>query len=106
MQRLLSVFERLNMPVALEKLEGTAVRLSLLGIEMDTEAMTLKLPHRKLMELVVGSGMDGQEVMHKEGPAITSWKAPTCVQGSAPRQDIQRGEQEAALYPAQRGLPV
>ena len=51
LRRLLSVFERLRVPIASEKLEGPTDRLTFLGIEIDSQEMTLQLPVRKLLEL-------------------------------------------------------
>lgn len=48
---LLAVFDRLNIPVALEKLEGPTRVLIFLGIEMDTHNLTLRLPTEKLREV-------------------------------------------------------
>ena len=48
---LLAVFERLDIPVAMEKLEGPTTVLIFLGIEMDTQNLTLRLPKEKLCEL-------------------------------------------------------
>ena len=51
LQRLLAIFDRLHIPVAIEKLEGPAVVLIFLGIELDTQAMIMRLPTSKLQEL-------------------------------------------------------
>lgn len=51
LHRLLAVFERLRVPVAAEKLEGPADCIVFLGIEVDTQAMVLRLPLPKLEEL-------------------------------------------------------
>ena len=48
---LLMTFERLNIPVAMEKLEGPTTVLTFLGIEMDTQNSTLRLPRDKVQEL-------------------------------------------------------
>ena len=48
---LLTVFERLNIPVAVDKLEGPTTILVFLGIEMATQELTLFLPRQKLCEL-------------------------------------------------------
>lgn len=45
--------ERLGVPLAMEKLEGPATCLTFLGIEVDTEAMELRLPEKKLGLLMV-----------------------------------------------------
>ena len=50
LQTLLAVFDYLNIPVAMEKLEGPTMILTFLGIELDTQALTL-LPADKLTEL-------------------------------------------------------
>lgn len=51
LQKLLSVFARMKVPVAPEKLEGPATRLKFLGIILDTETLSLHLPQEKLAEL-------------------------------------------------------
>ena len=45
------LFEHLNIPVAPEKLEGSATSIIFLGIEMDMTQMVLQLPAEKLQEL-------------------------------------------------------
>ena len=49
--KLLSVFDRLGIPIAEDKLEGPATCLVFLGIELDTLQMSLRLPIEKLQEL-------------------------------------------------------
>ncbi len=51
LHKLLSVFARMKVPVAPEKLEGPATRLKFLGIILDTESQSLHLPQEKLEEL-------------------------------------------------------
>ena len=51
LQRLLEVFDRLHIPVAIEKLEGSTMVIIFLGIELDTQLMILRLPQEKLCEL-------------------------------------------------------
>ena len=51
LQRLLEVFDRLHIPVAIEKLEGPAMVIIFLGIELETQLMILCLPQEKLCEL-------------------------------------------------------
>ena len=53
LHKLLDVFTRLRIPVAMEKLEGPTTLLSFLGIELDTSLMVLRLPREKLVELRV-----------------------------------------------------
>ena len=48
---LLSTFSHQGVPVAWEKLKGSTTKLTFLGIEINTVAMQLHLPERKLMEL-------------------------------------------------------
>ena len=57
---LLTVFNDLNVLVAPEKLEGPAIRLVFLGIEIDTKEMILAQKLRDLLEL--RSGGDGSHV--------------------------------------------
>jgi len=49
---LLQVFERLGLPVALEKLEGPSPRLTFLGFVVDSLRMEVCLPQQKLRELL------------------------------------------------------
>ena len=48
---ILTLFDRLHVPVAPEKVEGPTTQLTFLGIEMDTENMILRLPENKLSTL-------------------------------------------------------
>lgn len=47
----LALCEQLGLPVSPEKTEGPAQRLTFLGVELDTVAMTVALPQKKLLEL-------------------------------------------------------
>ena len=51
LQKVLVIFDRLHIPIAVSKLEGPTESLTLLGIEIDTQAMVLRLPASKLDEL-------------------------------------------------------
>ena len=48
---LLDTFEILGLPVALDKLEGPDTTLTFLGFELDSRALEIRLPQRKLGEL-------------------------------------------------------
>ena len=48
---LLATFSDLGVPIAEEKLEGPGTAVTFLGIEVDTEAMVLRLPQRRIVEL-------------------------------------------------------
>ena len=47
----LNIFNRLGLPVAMNKLEGPACCLTFLGFELDSRAMEIRLPSQKLVEL-------------------------------------------------------
>ena len=49
--KLLDLLERLGFPVAVEKRESPATALEFLGFEVDSGAMEVRLPARKLAEL-------------------------------------------------------
>ena len=49
----LSVCELLGVPVAFDKLEGTSIQITFLGILLDSEALTLSLPQEKLAEILL-----------------------------------------------------
>lgn len=48
---LLAIFKRLGLPVAMGKLEGPVMCLDFLGFELDTHALEVRLPQRKLVEI-------------------------------------------------------
>ena len=48
---LLCIFDTLRLPVAEEKLEGPSTVVTFLGIEVDTVAMELRLPQKKVSKL-------------------------------------------------------
>ena len=52
METALEVCEELGPPVASEKVDGPATCLDVLGIEINTTAMEIRLPKRKLDKLV------------------------------------------------------
>ena len=51
LRTVLAVCEELGVPLAVDKLEGPADRLTFLGIEIDTQAGVLRLPPEKLVRL-------------------------------------------------------
>ena len=51
LERALELCEKLGVPIAVHKTEGPAPVLTFLGIELDTVAMTLRLPEEKLRRL-------------------------------------------------------
>jgi len=65
---LLQMFELLGLPVAWEKLEGPAMCLTFLGFEIDTEALELRFPQEKLVELdrTVNSWLNRTDCLKKE----------------------------------------
>ena len=50
-QAMLSTFENLQVPIEQSKLEGPDTCLTFLGIEIDTDQLQLRLPHKKLVDL-------------------------------------------------------
>ena len=53
LQALLALLDRLGVPVATDKIEGSVIRITFLGIELDSEQMVLRLPEDKLQALRV-----------------------------------------------------
>ena len=51
MQKLIDCCSELGIPISTEKTEGPAICITFLGIEMDTQAMELRLPARKLTKV-------------------------------------------------------
>eukprot|EP00731_Ephydatia_muelleri_P015118 Em0008g838a len=71
----LELCERLGVPLAMEKLEGPTTCLTFLGIEVDTEAMELRLPEMKLKSLT-STGWNGISMLwdgQKEHPDHQAW---------------------------------
>lgn len=60
--------QELGVPLAENKTEGPAWQLTFLGIQLDTVAMTLRLPEDKLVDLKgqVSAFMGKQKVLLKE----------------------------------------
>ena len=71
LQILLVIFDRLDIPVAMDKLEGST---DLPGIELDTQAMILHLPASKLDELrlLVAQWHGIKKVLCEEVSSISS----------------------------------
>jgi len=67
---LLALFDRLMVPVAPEKVEGPAICITFLGIEIDTDQMILCLPLQKLQKL---RSMDADWLAR-----LLSVKKPSC----------------------------
>ena len=53
---MLATFSDLGVPIAEEKLEGPGTAVTFLGTEVDTEAMVLCLPQRRIVHMV-GEGI-------------------------------------------------
>ena len=87
LQWLLEVFASLQVPVAMEKLEGHTTHLVFLGIKLDTKSMCTRLPPEKLKELPVLL----EKWQSRKFCCISelqSWQASIFLQGAAPRQDV------------------
>ena len=82
---LLAAFECLGIPVAVEKLEGPAHALTFLGIEIDTQAMVIRLPQSKLTELeaLIKSWLGRKSCSKRELQSLTGKLQHACkvVQG-------------------------
>lgn len=85
LQILLQCIDRLGVLVAEQKLEGSAVYCTFLGIELDTTLLPHKL--RKLKQLH-GSIVTTKKSMLNKGLTITNRKIATCVQGGPPRKNF------------------
>ena len=73
LDKLLSLFKRLQIPIAPEKLEGPTTRLTFLGIELDTRALILRLPDGKLAELkaLLADWMGKKSCLKKDLQSLT-----------------------------------
>ena len=56
LHKLVTLFNRLRVPIAPEKLAGPSTVLTFLGVELDTRALIVRLPDEMLRELVTVSG--------------------------------------------------
>ena len=84
---MVQICEELRVPLAEEKREGPATRLEILGIIIDTEAMQMSLPDRKLEEVrAILRQWRGRKVATIHD---IRWSSATCSKGS--------GDQAAAL---------
>ena len=80
LQQVLSIFDHLQVPVATEKLEGPATKLTFLGIELDTSLMTKRLPSTKLTELktTLASWLGKKYCLTKELQSLTGKLQHAC----------------------------
>ena len=86
LRTVLSLCEELGVPVAPEKTEGPKSTLTFLGIEIDAQALQLRLPEDKLADLKArlaywGPGPSSRQVGKKERPALTHWGPTSCCKG-------------------------
>ena len=96
-----SLCARLEVLIAHHKIEGPKCRLTFLGIELDSESGTLRLPV-------------GKVITHKKGTALHDWSAPACALSGETRVNIfvtndQLGKSGKAAPPPhqpQSRLPV
>ena len=80
MQRVLARCAFLGVPVVSRKTEGPSMRLTFLGIEMDTLFMTLSLPPSKIgVPSERDSPLGEYEVLLQEGAFVRHWPAPACL---------------------------
>lgn len=77
---LLRVFARLGLPIAAHKLEGPVSCLTFLGFELDSEAMEIRLPRAKLVELqgVLASWTGRRSCCKKELESLVGKLAHAC----------------------------
>lgn len=52
MQKTIALFKNLGVPLAPEKIEGPVTNLTFLGIEIDSQTMSIRLPEEKLSALI------------------------------------------------------
>ena len=72
--------ERLGVPIAVHKTEGPASVLRFLGIELDTLAMTFRLPQEKLQRLQreIGQWMERKGCTKRELLSLVGQLQHTC----------------------------
>ena len=86
------------------KLEGPSTVLTFLGIEMDTVAMSLRLPAEKLTELrgLVARWEERSFCTMKELESLAGNLQHACMQGSEAGQNVHeahvRGDKEGAAF--------
>ena len=76
----LSTFDELGIPVAMNKLEGPTSCLTFLGFELDTGAMEVRLPQAKIEELhsMIPSWMHKRSCKKKELESLVGKLAYAC----------------------------
>ena len=115
LHKLETLFNRLRVPIAPEKLAGPSTVLTFLGVELDTRALILCLPDEKLRELKsLLVTWIGKEVLPKKGPSILNRQVATCIEGSTTGQDIfashvrpsQRDSSKTAVHTPEFCIPI
>ena len=78
--------EEVGLPAEPEKDEGPATMISILGMELDTEVLEIRLPPAKLERLRSELGQwRGKKSLQKEGSPFFDWSPVPCLQGSKSR---------------------
>ena len=77
---LLAAFSDLDVPIAEEKLEGPGTVVTFLGVEVDTEAMVLRLSQRKIIVLkeLIRTWLGKGSCMQAKRAAVPGGQAASC----------------------------
>ena len=91
---LFEVFADLGLPLALEKLEGPSPRVTFLGIEMDSIAMELRLPQKKISELkgLIRDWLRRRSCRKRELQSLGGKLQHACMQGGETRQVVPEAD--------------
>lgn len=102
---LLSVFERLGLPIAQDKKESPWSQLTFLGFELDSLALVIRLPLDKLVERQCLILSWVRQKSCTEGVGVAGGQTGTCQQSGSPRKDLHEAHVQAAERPA-TGTPL
>jgi len=87
---LISNFHRLGVPLELSKLEGPSTCLTFLGIEVDTEALLLRLPEDKLAKLSKNYPAVHSKNHHQKRVTEFDWPTSVHHKGHPPWKTIYK----------------
>jgi len=104
--------QELGVPIATHKTEGPSTTMTFLGIELDTVAMTLRLPREKVCRLQRDQSLVKEALLYQKRAAVTNWHAAACKLRGTARKDILeaidsaaiRGKKAAPPHQAEHGL--
>ena len=85
---LLGVLEDLGLPIAEDKLEGPGTKLTFVGVEIDSEAMEIRLPQEKLSDPEPADGVGRSQILLQERVGVLGRYPGSCLLRGETGKDV------------------